>query len=48
MRVPLDDVINEVKFRLENNKDGLRIKILLQEALKALEDYRHLLDQKRM
>ncbi|HLD58783.1 MAG TPA: hypothetical protein VI977_04050 [archaeon] len=48
MRVPLDDVINEVKFRLENNKDGLRTKILLQEALQALEGYKSLLEQKKL
>ncbi|MDD5148810.1 MAG: hypothetical protein PHH08_05095 [Candidatus ainarchaeum sp.] len=48
MRVPLDDVINEIKFRLENNKDGLRAKINLQEALKAMEDYKRLLEQKKL
>ncbi|MBN1940686.1 MAG: hypothetical protein JW772_00730 [Candidatus Diapherotrites archaeon] len=46
MRVQLEDMIYEIKFRLENNKDGLRSKVLLKDALKALEDYKKILDKK--
>ncbi len=39
MRLHLEDMIAELRLRIQEGK-GLRNRVLLQQALKALQDYK--------
>jgi hypothetical protein len=39
MRLPVDDIISDLKMRLEETR-GLRNRIFLKDAIKALQEFR--------
>lgn len=46
MRLEIEEIISDLKYRIAHNKDGLRNKVLLKEALKPLEEYKKTMDRK--
>jgi len=46
MRLEIEEIISDLKQRISQNKEGLRNKVLLKNALESLEEYKKIQDRK--